>query len=248
VTRQVVILAHATDTGASSVAARLAARIGSARVRVVRPELLGLARWSHRVGARGRASTRIALPRSETLASEGVAAVFNRIRYLSLPRFRLASAKDRDYAGAELHAVIASWLAEFGDRAIHDVRRRPWVTPFVSEQEWVSAAAACNLPVAPRRIDSFTGTAAADHPCRDPLVGTVLVAGGTATGELATEFGARCVVATQAIGLPLLEFHFVGSQGATVLAGVDPLPPLVDSCAAGMVSALLATLAGGAAP
>ena len=244
-TGQLLVLAHATDTGASSVAARLAGRLGSEKVRVVRPEVLGLARWSHRVGSRGRACTRMTLPNAETLVSADVGAVLNRIQYLSVPRFRSASAKDREYAGAELHAVVASWLAEFGDRAIHNVRRHPWVVPFLAHQQWVSAAAANHLPVAPRKTEIRAGNGAEDVIGGGSLSGSVLVAVGTAAGSLAGEFGERCIAATRAIGFPLLEFHFAVEQGKTVLVQVDPLPRLVDPWAACMVSDLLASLAAG---
>jgi hypothetical protein len=246
VTGQLLILAHATDTGASSVAAHLAGRLGSDKVRVVRPEVLGLARWSHRVGSRGRAFTRMTLPNAEPLVSAETGAVLNRIQYLSVPRFRSASAKDREYAAAELHAVVASWLAEFGDRAIHDVRRHPSVIPSLSRQQWVTAAAAHNLPVAPRRIEA-SGANGTDDPIGGGLpAGSVLVAVRAAAGSLAGEFGERCIAATRAIGFPLLEFHFAVEQGATVLVQVDPLPRLVAPSAASMVSDLLASLAGGA--
>jgi hypothetical protein len=247
VTGQLLILAHATDPGASSVAARLAGRLGTGHVRVVRPEVLGLARWSHRVSARGRAVTRVTLPSSETLVSAELGAVFNRIQYLSVPRFRSASIKDRDYAAAELHAVVASWLAELGDRVVHDVRRHPWVIPALTRQQWVSAAAAQGLPVAPRTAGTAAGNEAEDQqPGAWAPAGGVLVAGGTAAGSRADEFGERCVAAAHAIGLPLLEFHFAVEHGATVLVQVDPLPRLVDPGAAEVVSELLLSLAAGA--
>lgn len=248
-TAQVLVLAHAADLGAMAVAARLAGRLGRAGVRVVRPEILSLARWSHRVDSRGRASTRIALPNAEPLVSEDLGAVFNRIRYLSLPRFRRASAKDRDYAGAELHAVVASWLAGLGGRVVHSVRQHPWVTPSLARQQWASVAARCGLPVAVRRIESAP-------PARPPgmeservldggdrLSATVLVAAGVAGGRLASRFGQRCVAAARGIGLPLLEFRFAVEKREPVLVDVDPLPPLVEPWVADMVSGLLESLA-----
>lgn len=246
-TGRLLILAHATDPGASSVAARLAGRLGADQVRVLRPEVLGLARWSHRVSSRGRAVTRVTVPGAETLVSAELRAVFNRIQYLSVPRFRSASVKDREYAAAELHAVVASWLAELGDRVVHDVRRHPWVIPSLTRQQWVSAAAAHGLPVAPRTIGTAAG-GGADQVGTLGRCGSVLVAGGTAAGSLAGDFGERCVAATRTIGLPLLEFDFAIEQGATVLVQVDPQPRLTDPRAAEVVSELLLSLGGGATP
>src|SRR5262245_29560283 len=99
-TAAVLILAHATDVGAALVAGELARELGARAVRVVRPEILSLARWSQRVDANGGASTRIELPLGQPLANVELLAVLNRIRYLPVPRFQRASAKDRDYAGA----------------------------------------------------------------------------------------------------------------------------------------------------
>ncbi|HJU40632.1 MAG TPA: hypothetical protein VJ724_13760, partial [Tahibacter sp.] len=57
-----LVLAHAHDAGANAVAAYLARGDDAPGVRVVRPEALGVARWSHRVDAHGCASTRIVPP------------------------------------------------------------------------------------------------------------------------------------------------------------------------------------------
>src|SRR5262249_60031216 len=103
-----------------------------------------------------------------------------------IPVLRRATANVRDYPGAGLQAVVASWLASFGDRAIHAVRRHPWVTPLLPLQLWASAAAACGLPVAPRTIANSTrvqgavsGVACGDEAdlAQGVTAGTVLVAG-----------------------------------------------------------------------
>jgi hypothetical protein len=112
----VIILAHASDTGAGLVAEWLAGAVGPQAVRIVRPETLSLARWSQHVDSYGRATTRVTWPRQEPLEDAQVGAVLNRIRYLPVPRFRGASAKDKDYASAEFQAVVSSWLARFGRR------------------------------------------------------------------------------------------------------------------------------------
>src|SRR5690242_16823440 len=125
-TAAVLVLAHAADAGAALSTAWLRREFGAEQVRVVRPEALGICRWSHKIDARGRASTTLTPPRSEPLISSEISAVLNRIRYLPTPSFRWASAKDRAYAEAELQALVMSWLAEFGDRAVHGIRRHPW--------------------------------------------------------------------------------------------------------------------------
>lgn len=256
-TAAVVVLAHATDAGAASVAAWLAREFGPQAVRIVRPEALSLSRWSQRVDTRGRASTRVALPRAGPLANAEVGAVLNRIRFLSTPRFHRASGKDQEYSGAELQAVVASWLAELGDRVVHAVRRHPWVTPLLPLQHWARAAAACGLPVAartlansPRAYGSHGGRS--DFPdAADDLTGsvgmisagTVLVAGNEVGGPLSRRYGPCALAAARALEFPLLEFRFAVEKGETVLVEVDPLPPLTEPWAAALVGRLLAALA-----
>jgi len=251
-TAAVLILAHATDAGAAMVAEELACELGSVAVRVVRPEALSLARWSQRVDARGGASTRIELPFGQPLADAGLPAVLNRIRYLPVPRFQRASAKDRDYAGAELQAIVASWLNELGERVVHSVRRHPWVTPTLPLQHWASAAAAAGLPVAARTIATSPHTAAASimspkastvKPVGYVITGTVLVAGNEVGGSLASRYGARCLAAASALGFALLEFRFAFEEGDIVLVDADPLPPLFEPWAAAMTGALLKSIA-----
>src|SRR5262245_13199831 len=136
--RTVVILAHAADNGAASVADSIARETGGEAVTLVRPETLSLARWSHRVHSGGGASTRIELPYGQLLESGNVGAVLNRVRYLPVPRFHRSSAKNREYAAAEMQAVIASWLAGLGGRVVHVVRRHAWVSPTLPRQHWAS--------------------------------------------------------------------------------------------------------------
>ncbi len=255
-TAPVVILAHATDLGAESVAVSLERRFGSQAVRIVRPEMLSLASWSHRVDSRGRATTRLTLPKSEPIEDSRVGAVLNRIRYLPVPRFHRASVKDRDYAGVEMQALVASWLAGFGTRAVHVVRAHPWLTPQLPLQHWAAPAAACGLPVAAHTISSSPRVAppharrehnGTTSPTGDTTTGpasTVLVAGSQTSGPLSNAFGQRCLRVARVLGFPLLEFRFTREGGSTVLAAVDPLPSLVEPWATALTVDLLGSLAG----
>ena len=231
-TRQILILAHAGDQGAQLVAAHLAAQVGPEGVCVLRPETLGLARWSHRVDRDGRTHTRIDLRSGVELASGSISAVLNRIRHLALPQFRNASPKDRDYANMELQAVVASWLTEFGDRAIHSVRHHSSLSPVIPRLRWASVAARAGIPIARASADG------ADAQSE----GTVLIAGPHTGGAQADRFGASCRVAADALGFTLLEFAFVrpdNASGDPALADVTPFPSLVDEWAALMTARLL---------
>lgn len=256
----ILILAHAGDDGAALTAKWLRRELRPQAVRFVRPEALSLARWSHRVDARGRASTRFAPPRAHPVASADIGAVLNRIRHLPVPGFRRATAKDQAYAAAELQAVVASWLAELGDRVVHAVRHHPFVTPVLSLQRWATVAAACGLPVAARSFATSARAAAADQPLanadgsghgRDGSAGasshcgggTVLVAGEDADGLLAHRYGACAIRAARQLGFPLLEFRFAVQANETVLVEVDPLPPLTEPWGAALAGRLLRSLA-----
>lgn len=244
----VLIIAHATDAGAASVALRLTSRLGIGNVVTLRPESMGVLRWSHRVDGRGRAKTQIALPGRAPIACHEIGAVFNRIRYLPLPKFARSSPKDRDYAGAEMQALVVSWLAALGDRVVNPVHRHPWVTPSVSRLRWASVAADHRLPVARRVIDSRApwqsdrGDALAcdrDEPARGSDEMGVLVAGGTAVGALAHVHGERCVDTAHTLGLPLAQFRFAWDGGTTCLVDVEPLPTLDSPAAITAVCGLL---------
>jgi hypothetical protein len=242
----IVILAHATDSGAESVAAALMQRLGPQAVRIVRPETLSLASWSHRVDSTGRATTRVTPPGSEPIDDSRVTAVLNRIRYLPVPRFHRASPKDRDYAGVEIQALVGSWLAGLGDRVVHVVRDHPWLTPLLPLQHWAAPAADYGLPVAVRCAGTTLRSRRAEPSAYAETAdaATVLVAGHRAGGPLADAFGPRCLKVARLLGFPLLEFGFIKEHGTTVLARVDPLPSLMEPWATAMTVDLLALRAG----
>jgi hypothetical protein len=235
--RQIVILAHSSDAGAQLVASGL----GASSVRVLQPEALSIARWSHRVDSRGRAVTRIAWP-DNSLDSSSIGAVLNRLRYLPVPRFENAAPKDRDYAGAELQALILSWLGSLGAAAIHPVRSHPLLVPNLPPQHWAKSAAACGIPLARRTV--ATGARALHMPraAQEPsfsessqFAGSVMVAGDRAGGTLAEEFGDQCRNVSKCLGLPLLEFNFAMDG----LAWVETYPSLSEPWACSLAVELL---------
>jgi len=238
-----LVLAHAADAGAASVAARLAELCGRERVRRLTPEALGLARWSHRVDARGRASTTLVSPRSAPVRSADLALVLSRLRTLPAPRFQRASARNRDYADSELQALVSSWLFELGERVVPSLRRHPWLVPMLPVLHWAGAAAVAGIPVA--RATALSAPVAAVERSRDCAcatassrrpgalegeavapAGTVLVAGPRAAGELAASLGTACVAAAERLALPLLEFRFARVGARPTLVHVEPFPAL----------------------
>lgn len=240
-TGAVIIIAHATDASVVPVASLLKDRLGPEKVRIIRPEILSLARWSHHIDRNGRAITRVRWPRSrdlpglDELDDSAVGAVLNRIRCLSVVRFRRANAKDRDYAYAEMQALILGWLEGYGHRAVQPVGRNPWVTPMLPRQHWTSAAAAVGLPVLPQLlVNSPHAQRWASGSCSHGRLGpglehcteTVLVAGSRTCGPLAREFGPRCLQVSRNLDLPLLEFQFVMDREVAMVSDINPLPSL----------------------
>ena len=244
----VLILAHATDSGAAAVAAALRGwatsglasglASGSASVAVweVRPESLTLAHWSHGIDEHGQASTHIALPERPALASAQIRAVLNRVQYLPVAQFLQAQTKDRDYAQAEFQALIVSWLGACGDRVIHSLHIDPALPQQLSFLRWCTAAVQCGLPLA-RAIQS------------PALVWdtTILVAGSrtsSSTGHLAARFAQACVATAHLLGFALLEFCFNCQDGEFTLVAVNLHPLLRTASDIHATTHLIAEVAG----
>jgi hypothetical protein len=231
----VLVLAHASDAGAASVAASVRSQLSGWPMEVwtVRPESLSLASWSHTVDAHGGTRTRLVLPGRPALHSGQIRAVFNRIQHLPVPQFSQAHPKDRDYAAMELQALVLSWLAACGDCVVQPLRSQPWLVPQLPLLHWASAAARCGLPVAPRAAEAVA----------EPWDATVLVAGPRTTGILAGRLGVACVATAQNLGFTLLEFRFVRRAEGVALVDVSPHPALSDLEDIDAVARCLADLA-----
>ena len=105
-TGQIVILAHDDDADAALLLKALQQAQPDLQSCIVRPEALTLARWHHEVDHKGHAKTRIRLPNRMELSDESVGCVLNRLRYVTHPGFARAAQRDRDYANAELQALV----------------------------------------------------------------------------------------------------------------------------------------------
>jgi hypothetical protein len=232
-----IVLAHATDRGAAAVAEILHGELPASQAMAwIQPEHLALTAWSHRVDEAGHASTRIELPDGRVIHDADIAVVWNRALTLPQPRFRHSPAKDRDYAAAELQALVVSWLAGLRERAVPDARLWPLLAPQPGAAHWRAVARRCGLA-----IDADADAT----PLRQ-----VLVAGPHAVGAADELQAARCVDAAHALSLPVLAFGFTTSPlHPPQLVRVDAHPPLVDDRAQlRTVAALLRQVGSGAAP
>lgn len=267
--KRAVVLAHTHDVGASAIAARLSSMLGTRNVTMVRPEMLGLARWSHHLGSTSGAQTCLTLPSGTEVHSSDVAVLFNRLHYLPIPRFSTASPKDRDYAGSELQALVASWLYSLGPRVVNPTGPRAQARGPVSQRAWLASAASLGLPVV-RRIVATSGRRINDTlpgeqirlrvPWPGGLRGPVpvdveqdtasesdgcslLVAGDRVVGPLTEAFGAQCTAVARRSECTLLEFRFAPVLGKPALLRVDPMPSLAQPWAADAATELLVATA-----
>jgi hypothetical protein len=103
-----LVLCSATDISAIWAYLQLKKSLGRAIDLVTTETLVHALRWEHRI-TRADVSTRMTLADGRVIASSEIAAALNRIEQLP-STFPNASAADRAYAAAELHAFFASWL------------------------------------------------------------------------------------------------------------------------------------------
>jgi hypothetical protein len=214
---QLIILAHALDGGAHAVA-NLLAPVHGQRLTVVRPEWLGQARWSQRLDEKGRSRTLLYLHGGRRLDGRQIGLVWNRIRLLPQGAFRTSSAKDRDYAGAELQALVASWLAELGEYVEPPMRRHASVTPVLHHLHWAAAACRCGLALAatPSAREDFS------------VLRTPMDLCGASPHGWPTAFPEACHALARELGFALLSLGFHGTPRAPLLCRVDAHPALMS--------------------
>lgn len=269
--RSVVVLAHAGDAGATGVVSALATRVDPRRVVVVRPADLCRARWSHRVSESGAVSTRLGLPDGRVLHDREVGAVLHRLTYLPLARFATATARDRDYARAELHALVGSWLLGLGTRVLGSVSAYGEASGPVSPLAALAHAGRCGLPVArlgiatrwgllgppgaaERQVPRLAWPGARSAPVPVDVVPAlppgeterVLVVGDRMIGRLTGAHGMACRRLGERLGTRLVEVRFAMGEVGPVVVEVLTCPPLDLPEQRAAVAGVLADLAGSA--
>lgn len=212
---QVLIIANALDGGALAVARILASTLGE-NLTVLLPEWLGQAGWSHRISPHGLAHTVVRWNGGCLLDSDDVGLVWNRIRHLPQSAFRASAAPDRDYAGAELNALVLSWLAELGARVIPPVVRHACVTPVLHHLHWASAARRSGISLA----------ADLNAPETFSMLRTPLGIWSPDMTVWPAPFAFACHAMAEELGLSLLSLGFGGTVAAPLLCRVDAHPAL----------------------
>jgi hypothetical protein len=183
---------------------------------VLLPEWLGQASWSHRINPQGLAHTLLRWHCGRTLDSDDIGWVWNRIRHLPQAAFRDSTAPDRDYAGAELHALVSSWLAELGARVAPPIRRHACVTPVLHHLHWAEAASRCGIPLA-----TDLGV-----PENFSVLLTPLELRGPGMTIWPAPLTRACQAMAEELGFSLLSLGFGGTTAAPLLCRVDAHPAL----------------------
>jgi hypothetical protein len=254
----VVIVADPVDAGAVAVASATAARHPALRVTVVSPAALSHAGWTHTVDGAGTAATTVELDGGRRLSDRDVAAVLVRSETTPVPRFAGSAPVDRDYAAAEIRALVISWLRSLGPRVVNGVDGMGLSGPSWTPQRWLIEAARAGLPVgscvrstSARIVPGWRGS---PYDARRPYVSggatsdenteVAVVAGDVALGQdgldpapfLALAAAAHCRV---------LEVELTGSPPSRHVTAVRPVPLLTldDGRVVGAVADLVARLA-----
>ena len=112
-----LVLASPSDQTAIRVAALLKRRHGCDQIQLRTPAEITLApHWKHRVADAG---TRTCIELHDGTELSGPVVVFNRLQHLDTVPQRFGSVEDRDYAQAELSALVLSWLSGAGRAVIN---------------------------------------------------------------------------------------------------------------------------------
>jgi len=259
-----LVLADEWDQTAARVASQLATRHGRAAVRSLSPRQLATeVSWSHRVEQHGNTTT-LRLADGTSLEDGGLSVVLNRLRFVDPPQFAAASAADREYAGAELSALLTSWLA--GLRcAVVDRPRPPHLSGgWRSTIGWQVLAGEAGLPTRRLRyttngrrfavpglfpLEPPTATNGAAPGClaepADDGYARVLVAGDVVSGSPPSVDPAACLRLARSGGTSILELRFTRSASTArwTFADAVTLPTITTNEQVGLVVGWLETAA-----
>lgn len=212
------MVADHADLGARAAAG--AAALSRARTTVVSGDDLAAARWSHHLGTDGVARTTIGLPDGRILTDHDLDAVLFRSQAWQVPiGFRSAPPADQAYARAELTALIVSWLASLGSRALNAVEGTSPCGPAWGAARWRQLAASAGFAIADGSRDR-----------------SVVVAGTHVIGAVDDTEARRCLELAGSAGCRLLEVSFTGG---TEVCDVVSVPLLLDPAHVAAAAALL---------
>lgn len=160
--RPILILAHPGDRLAQRVGNWLHHRVGPENVKLVAVQQIALApRWRHCQTSQGVAShIRLA---DGTVLDDQFGVVFNRLQQIELPHFAGAAPADRDYALAEMQALLLSWLHSLPCPVVNPASPQGLGGARRTHAQWMQLAHAAGLSIQayhfstnPRRFGPFS--------------------------------------------------------------------------------------------
>jgi hypothetical protein len=197
-----------------------------------------------------------------SLDVDSVASVLNRVTTIVPPAFLRSSPRDRDYAAAEIQALIASWLHGLRCPVINPIGGEGPIAN-LTQRQWLARALDVGIPVArtliatsPRILSpdqaAFVGRPLGQtvdgwspiHSVADigPPFTTVVVAGQRVHGGFEPGLAGACAELARAMGCPLLELRFGTTDAGLVLLGVEQAPALASAASVAAVAELLVRL------
>jgi hypothetical protein len=259
----VLILAEVGDAGAVAVASATATRLPRHTVAVVRPIELSLATWTHTLGRDGTTTTTVTLPSGWRIADHELAAVLARSEATPVPRFTRSTPADRDYAAAEIRALLVSWLRSLGARAVNTAGGVSLTGPSWTPRRWLVEAHRAGLQVGPSVLASsahlIAGSHLRAHEARLPVdttaslaspgYETAVVAGDRVVGWVGGDVQrAACLRLAAQARCRLVELAFAVDAGSITVVAAGPgarlsAPHMADDPGVAAVADLLAHIA-----
>lgn len=141
-----LVLCGVDDRSAVRVYCALRDRLGSKAVELVSAEEMALAPgWRHTIES-GRVDTVLTLPGGRRLQMEQMGLVFQRIQQVDVPQFQGSRPDDREFALAEMQALLLSWLAGLPCPVVNRAGPRGLCGAQRSRFEWLALAVSAGLP------------------------------------------------------------------------------------------------------
>jgi hypothetical protein len=267
-----LVLARPSDSTAIDVAAALKRRLGSAQVQLRTPNEVVLApRWEHRVCDHGT-STRILTHDGVTLEKPSV--IFNRLSGFDSAPLDDGTPEDREYARAEIAALLLSWLAGVGCPVVNRPSPSSVFGGYRRAIVWQRLAVSAGLETVPLHATSSSRRLPIPGLLSEPQVGgstsetggrfrvnqfywhvppagvadkSIHVIGKRVIGDAPSAILEGCVELARLAAMDFLRVDFLKSTGqrhAWAFAGADHWPVVSDAQVIAAVADLLETLAG----
>ncbi len=208
-----LILTHNDDPTSVAVFSDLCKRVGEEKVVLLTDEQLVIGTgWSYtQVGK--ASNTTLRLPDRRSVSSDGISAVFNRLRYLNGAHFASFEEVDRTYAVGEMYALLLNWLTSLQCRVVNPAGLRGFNSSGRSFLDWFKLAGDVGLPV---RNAHFTTDARLMPSARlsafQPLPGMTLAQAAYFPGVASTVLGRAPTVWLQPVGEETQKLLVVGED------------------------------------